>query len=182
MAASSGAGSFGILLRSPAAGARGCASPQGVTLYFPSVRDPQTMARGGRAPLGKVLLPSPPWLCSDTETFQTRASPSPLSLSPFALGTTGVFQCLLLQLLASEELWAFVQLLPGHAVKKEWRRSERRGGCSTAFTLGKWLLRGRARNTIPHRRVILAGSGTGEAVGSCHGWTPKLISSGGRSL
>lgn len=46
------------------------------------------------------------------EVFQTRGFPSPLSLSQSALGTRGVFQYLLLQLLALEGLWTFVQLLP----------------------------------------------------------------------
>lgn len=46
------------------------------------------------------------------EVFQTRVSPSPLSLSQSTLGTRGDFQYLLLQLLALEGLWTFVQLLP----------------------------------------------------------------------
>lgn len=164
----------------------GLCLPQGLTVYFPSVREPPTVTRGGRASLGKVSFPAP-WVCSDTETFQARVSPSPLSPGPFAPGRTGIFQCLLPQLLTLGELWDFVQLLPARAVRKalsrsERREEERRGGCSTACTPGKWLLRGRARNTTPHRHVLLAVSGTGEALDSCHGWPPKLISSGGRSL
>jgi len=68
----------------------------------------------------------------------------------------------------------------GHAVKKALRRSERR--LFHCFTLGEQLVQGTARNAIPHGRAPLAATGTGEAVDSCHGWTPKLISSGGRSL
>lgn len=104
----------------------GLCQPQGLTMYFPSARDPPTVTRGGRASLGKVSFPAP-WVCSDTETFQTRVSPSPLSPGLFALGTTGVFQCLLPQLLTLGELWDFVQLLPARAVRKALSRSERRG-------------------------------------------------------
>lgn len=46
------------------------------------------------------------------EVFQTRAFPSPLFISQSELGTKDVFQYLLLQLLALEGLWTFVQLLP----------------------------------------------------------------------
>lgn len=70
------------------------------------------MTAGDKTSLGTVLLPSPSWVDSATEVFQTRASPSPLSLSQSALGTRGVFQYLLLQLLALECLWTLVHLLP----------------------------------------------------------------------
>lgn len=79
-------------------------------MYFPSARGLQTVTAGDRPISGTVSLPSSSWVDSAMEVFQTRVSPSPLSLPQSALGTRGVFQYLLLQLLALEGLWTFVQL------------------------------------------------------------------------